>query len=115
MASHNLMRVRARPGVNPGWLYLSLAASQVQAQVKAGAFGSVVDVVDPDGLDTVVLPPPAHGSQGDDALICWQDFAEASRLEDLAVRRLEAEILQRTGALVYGSTAMGGVRDGISD
>jgi hypothetical protein len=97
LASHNLMRVRPKPGVNPGWLYLCFAAWQVQAQVKAGAFGSVVDVVDPSGLDDVLLPPPDE-ARGDTALQCWRDFATANALEIEAVQRLETTILRKAGA-----------------
>jgi len=97
LASHNVMRVRPKPGVNPGWLYLCFAAWQVQAQVKAGAFGSVVDVVDPGGLNEVLLPPPDE-VRGDAALQCWRDFSTATQMETDAVQGLEAAILQAAGA-----------------
>lgn len=96
LASHNVMRVRPNEGVNPGWLYLCLATEHVQAQVKASAFGSVVDVVDPDNLRRVVLPPEDNES-GDIVTECWAEFESASSLEAAAIARLENEILRRTG------------------
>jgi hypothetical protein len=88
LASHNVMRVRARPGVSPGWLYLCFASWQVQAQVKASAFGSVVDVVDPVVLNRVVLPPEDK-DRGDEALDCWRSLDEANAIEAEAVSALE--------------------------
>lgn len=99
LGSHNLMRVRAKEGVHPGWLFLCLASWQVQAQIKASAFGSVVDVVDPAGLGNVVLPTP-NSQRGEAALQCWEDFALATELEDAAGQRVEAAVLERTGAVV---------------
>lgn len=97
LASHNVMRVRPIDAANAGWLYLCLATDHVQAQVKASAFGSVVDVVDPDNLRRVVLPPLDNES-GTAVVDCWVDFESASILESAAVARLESEILMRTNA-----------------
>jgi hypothetical protein len=94
LASHNVMRVRPKPGISPGWLYLCFASWQVQAQVKAGAFGSVVDVVDPSGIDDVLLPPEDR-VRGDQALECWQDLALANAKEAEAVSGLEHALEMR--------------------
>lgn len=99
LASHNLMRVRAIDGIDPGWLFLCLASWQVQAQVKASAFGSVVDVVDPNGLGDVVLPVP-DPVPGEAARRCWGDFAAATALEDAAIDQVEQAILQHSGAAI---------------
>lgn len=99
LGSHNLMRVRARAGVDPGWLFLCLASWQVQAQVKASAFGSVVDVVDPNGLSDVVLPN-LDPQPGEAASRCWSDFATATALEDAAIEQLERAILEHSGAAI---------------
>ncbi|MGV9919743.1 hypothetical protein ACWDUK_21470 [Streptomyces cellulosae] len=99
LASHNVMRVRPNPGTNPGWLYLAFATQHVQSQVKASAFGSVVDVVDPSNLNEVLLPPPDE-ERGDAALQCWRDLGSANALEAAAVNKVEAAILSRVGALI---------------
>lgn len=97
LANNHVMRVRPKAGVNPGWLYLSFAAWQVQAQVKACACGSVVDTVYPPDLDQVLLPP-VDEAKGDAAIQCWKDFSTANSLEIKAVDALESEILARVGA-----------------
>lgn len=99
LASHNVVRARPRPGVNPGWLYLSLALPSVQVQIQARAFGSVVDVVEPDVLSDVLLPV-GDAAAGPDALQCWLDFAAAIALEADAVGQLEGAILGRAGVFV---------------
>lgn len=88
LASHNVMRVRPRSGINPGWLYLCLASWQIQAQIKGGAFGSVVDVVDPSGVDEVLLPPE-DPVRGDEALECWRRLELANTTEAEAINDLE--------------------------
>lgn len=97
LANNHVMRVRPRPGVNPGWLYLCFASWQVQAQVKASACGSVVDAVYPGDLDNVLLPP-IDETRGDAAYKCWKDFAESNRLETDAIARLENAMLTGVGA-----------------
>lgn len=89
LASHNVLRVSPKTGVNPGWLYLCLATPQVQAQIKASAFGSVIDVVTPEDLGEIMLPP-ADDDRGSVALQCWQDLALANSLEADAVTALES-------------------------
>ncbi|GGP91866.1 hypothetical protein [Streptosporangium pseudovulgare] len=99
LASHNVMRVRPNEGTSPGWLYLCFASRHVQLQVKASAFGSVVDVVDPYNLNDVILPPLDEES-GDAALQCWRDLGAANTLEAEAVNRFEAAILRKVGASI---------------
>lgn len=94
LASHNVMRVRPKANVSPGWLYLCFSTDHVQRQVKASAFGSVVDVVDPVNLNEVVLPPMDE-DLGHEAYECWQKFAEASRVEADVIDRLENAMLSR--------------------
>jgi hypothetical protein len=99
LASHNVMRVRPYRDTNPGWLYLAFATQHVQSQVKASAFGSVVDVVDPSNLNEVLLPP-ADEERGDAAFQCWRDLGSANTLEAAAVSKVETTILSRVGALI---------------
>ena len=98
LASHNVMRVRAKAGTSPGWLYLCFASAQVQAQIKASAFGSVIDVVDPANLNDVVVPPQ-DDQRGEEAFQCWRDFGSATAAEAEAVAMLEHEVLRRAGAV----------------
>ncbi len=97
LANNHVMRVRPRPGINPGWLYLAFAAPQVQMQVKACSCGSVVDAVNPSDLDRVILPP-VDDAMGDVALECWRDFASANVAEAQAIHQLETAIRERTGS-----------------
>jgi hypothetical protein len=99
LANNHVMRVRPKAGINPGWLYLSFAAWQVQAQVKACSCGSVVDTVYPIDLDNVLLPAPDE-QQGEAAFNCWQDFARANEVEREAVQTLESAILCGADALI---------------
>jgi len=92
LANNHVMRVRPKPGVNSGWLYLAFALPQVQAQVKACSCGSVVDAVTPADLNKVLLPP-VDESRGDAAWDCWRDFSRASVLEAGAIQRLETAML----------------------
>ncbi|WP_311879191.1 hypothetical protein [Microbacterium forte] len=97
LASHNVMRVRPKEGISPGWLYLCFATEQVQLQVKGSAFGSVVDVVDPANLNEIILPP-VDEERGNEADRCWANFAAANALEAETVARLEQAILMKAVA-----------------
>ncbi|MBY4040281.1 hypothetical protein HQO38_20475 [Rhodococcus fascians] len=96
LASHNVMRVRPHSTVNPGWLYLCFATEHVQIQVKASAFGSVIDVVDPANLGEVVLPKYSD-TLGSSAFDCWRSFEAANELEKKAISMLETKILESAG------------------
>jgi hypothetical protein len=96
LASHNVVRVLPKPGVDSGWLYLCMATWHVQIQVKASAFGSVIDVVTPAELESVALPPVSE-DDGAAASQCWNDFATAATSETEAVKLLERALLERTG------------------
>lgn len=93
LANNHVMRVRPRPDVNAGWLYLAFAVPQVQAQVKACSCGSVVDAVNSADLNRVVLPP-LDEQRGIAALECWREFGIANQLEAEAIATLEA-VVQR--------------------
>lgn len=96
LANNHVMRVRPREGVNPGWLYLCFASSQVQAQVKASACGSVVDAVTPTDLNKVMLPP-VNEDMGDQAFQYWKDLDAANSLEAEAQRLVEEQIMEQSG------------------
>jgi len=96
LANNHVMRVRPKDGVNAGWLYLSFAIEQVQAQVRASACGSVVDAVYPSDLDDVLLPP-VDNARGDRAQKCWDDLAEANQVERAAIQSVEDRILAVAG------------------
>jgi hypothetical protein len=98
LANNHVMRVRPRPGVNPGWLYLAFAVPQVQAQVKACSCGSVVDAVNPSDLNRVILPP-VDDAPGAEAMDCWRDFAAASEAEAKAIETVEIAVQERIAAL----------------
>lgn len=96
LANNHVMRVRAKAGVNPGWLYLAFAISQTQAQVKACSCGSVVDTVYPRDLDRVILPP-VDDEKGDEAAQAWADLSSANEYERRAVDSLETAIKRCVG------------------
>lgn len=88
LGSENVMRVRPREGVNPGWLFLALSTEQAQAQIRSATYGAVVDVVDARRLADVLLPNP-DSDLGDRALTCWGQLELAGELEREAIDELE--------------------------
>jgi hypothetical protein len=87
-ASGHVARAIARTGVSPGWLWLILATSPVQAQIKSLAAGSVIDALYPSELENVLLPTVGK-RMGAGILASWALFAEAARDERKAVSLVE--------------------------
>ncbi|MFT4210747.1 MAG: hypothetical protein QM626_02660 [Microbacterium sp.] len=95
LGSENVMRVRPKEGVDPGWIFLAMSCSQVQAQVKAGTYGAVVDVVDARRLPDILIPPP-NEDLAQQASQCWKDFESARALEDEAIALIQSRIVAET-------------------
>lgn len=97
-ASGHVHRVRPKPGINPGLIYLGCSCAPVQAQLKSLATGSVVDALSEGDVGSVVIPyddGPATLELGEEAVRGWKLFSEASECERRATEALEAEF--RTG------------------
>ncbi len=78
MSSGHVGRVVARPGIDPGWLYLALGSSLARVQIKSKASGSVVDGTYEDDMAGVLLPPP---SSHPEVVELWDLFDDASQKE----------------------------------
>jgi len=91
LASNDVMRLTPRPGVNPAALWLAIAAGQTRLQINALSFGSVVDHMNPQDVESLILPPV------DDDLAAateqaWGDFATANSILNATVERLESAL-----------------------
>lgn len=92
LGSENVMRIRPKEGVNPGWLYLALATPQAQAQIRSATYGAVVDVVDVRRLGDVLILPPDE-ALGERARIAWDGFDEARSVETASIDLVERAVL----------------------
>ena len=86
MASGHVGRVVARPGVDPGWLYLALGSSHARVQIKSKASGSVVDGTYEDDMEAILLPPT---SSHPEVTELWDSLAEASEKEHRAISLID--------------------------
>jgi hypothetical protein len=93
LASNDVMRIRPRESERPGALYLALTSGVAQVQIKATAYGSVIDHTHPWDIENVMLPSPDAGL-GREAEIAWQGFSDAGSLMQRAVNEIEAGIQQ---------------------
>ncbi|SEB45801.1 hypothetical protein SAMN04489727_1911 [Amycolatopsis tolypomycina] len=95
LASNDVMRLVPRRGVRPGAVWLAVATPQVQAQIKALSFGSVVDHMNPWDVEQVIVPdiedPLAKKAES-----AWEDFARSTELIGQAVARLEQSLEEFT-------------------
>ena len=89
MASGHVSRVVARPGIDPGWLYLALGSSHARVQVKSKSSGSVVDGTYADDMAGVLLPPP---SSHPEVVELWNLFGDASQKEHRAASLIDAAL-----------------------
>ena len=89
MASGHVGRVVARPGVDPGWLYLALGSSHARVQMKSKSSGSVVDGTYEDDMAGVLLPPP---SSHPEVVELWDLFGDASQNEHRAASLIDAAL-----------------------
>ncbi|MFR9804939.1 hypothetical protein ACL02T_22025 [Pseudonocardia sp. RS010] len=78
LASNDVMRLVPRPNVPPGLVWLAVAVPQVQAQIKALSFGSVVDHMNPWDVEDVIVPDIGAElvAEVEDA---WEKFARSTR------------------------------------
>ncbi len=89
MASGHVGRVVARPGIDPGWLYLALGSLHARVQIKSKASGSVVDGTYENDMATVLLPPP---SSHPTVVEQWDLFDDASRKEHQAASLVDGAL-----------------------
>jgi type I restriction enzyme S subunit len=89
LASEHVMRLRPRPGVHAGWLYLVMTLPHVQVQIRALARGSVVDTLYERDVAGVIVPP-IDARLGEAVDTAWEDFALAHSLEQRAMLLFEA-------------------------
>ena len=88
LASNHVGRVIPNPGVEPGWVYLSLKVRQSQFQLKAMASGSVVDSTYPWDMGRVVISP-AELVDGGQVVRVWDKFRMANDRQAAAVREVD--------------------------
>lgn len=96
LASGHVGRLVPRRGIDPAWLYVAMASTQVQTQIKALACGSVVDALYEDDLRQVVLPAPG-GVDSRGVMSAWERFSKASLAHERAVILIEEELTRLTG------------------
>ncbi|MCC8446374.1 hypothetical protein [Xanthomonas translucens] len=93
-ASGHVHRVVPKNDTHPGLVYLACSSAPVQAQLKALATGSVVDALSESDVGSVVVPYGTTGrlvELGDQAVMCWDLFGEAIKLEEQATALLESK------------------------
>lgn len=95
-ASGHVFRLKPRPAIHPGLLYLAVSADVSQEILKSRAVGSVVDALWGEDVESVVIPycnTPAALAIADQVVLAWHDFARASDIEDTVVQALETELV----------------------
>ncbi len=73
------MRLVPHADVHPGALWLAIAAPQSQVQIKSLSFGSVIDHMNPWGVETLRVPAVDDEMAGT-ILSGWRSFADAAGL-----------------------------------
>ena len=89
MASGHVGRVKARPGIDPGWLYLALGSSHARVQLKSKASGSVVDGTYEEDMANVLLPRPTSHLK---VVELWNLFSDARHKEHQAASIIDAAL-----------------------
>lgn len=91
LASEDVVRLQPHSATRPGALWLATATPQVQLQLRALTFGSVVDHLAAEDVDGIVMPPVP-----DDLALraeaAWRSFDEAETLMSHTVRELEGSL-----------------------
>ena len=93
-ASGHIHRVRPKPGINAGLVYLACSCAPIQSQFKSLAGGSLVDALSDVDVASVFVPyedSTAAAQLGDAAQEAWHLFEGASAAEKVAIDILEAE------------------------
>jgi hypothetical protein len=93
LASNDVMRLRPRPGVSPGAVWLAIAAHQSRLQINALSFGSVIDHMNPWDVEDVIVPVVTE-AMAQEAEAAWSVFSAASTSISAAVATLEAALRQ---------------------
>lgn len=91
LASEDVVRLQPHDGTAPGALWLSVASPQVQLQLRALTFGSVVDHLAAEDVDAVLLPP-VPGELAARAETAWWEFDAVSVLTEAAIAQFEAAL-----------------------
>lgn len=93
LASNDVMRLRPRRGaVDPGWLWLAMSCNQVQQQIAALPYGSVIDHTGPQDVEALVILPPTDNALGIQAREAWTHFAEARARKQQAIDIVERNL-----------------------
>lgn len=88
LASEDVIRLEPKVGTRPGALWLATSTAQVQLQLKALTFGSVIDHLAAEDVDRIILPG-IPDQLAERAEVAWRDFDEAEALSLIAARELE--------------------------
>ena len=94
LASNDVMRIRPKHARDAGALYLSLASQVAQVQIKAMAYGSVIDHTHPWDIESVAIPK-LDGGLGREASNAWSGFAKAAALMQEAVNQIEGGLQEQ--------------------
>lgn len=89
LASNDVMRLRPRQDVDPGWLWLAVASGQVQSQIAALPYGSVIDHTGPEDVERQVVIPPPDAELGRRARVAWEMFDRARAAKREAIGAVE--------------------------
>jgi hypothetical protein len=84
LASEDVARLVPKDHISKGALWLAIASTHSQLQLKSLAFGSVIDHMDPRGISQVTLPP-LDDDLGADAQHAWEQLAAGASELSLAV------------------------------
>lgn len=93
LASNDVMRLVPRMGVDPGALWLAVAHPDVQAQIKALSFGSVIDHMNPWDVEAVIVPR-INSNIAAHARIAWDTLGKATSLQREAVALLQDHLTE---------------------
>lgn len=91
LASNDVMRLRPRPGVAPGAVWLAVAARQSRLQINALSFGSVIDHMNPWDVEAIHVPVvPADLAAAAEA--GWAAFSRAAQAATSVVAALNEAV-----------------------
>ncbi len=96
LASEDVVRLEPSAGAHPGALWLATATPQVQLQLRALTFGSVVDHLAAEDVDRILLPP-VEDDMADQVLDAWQRLGRAESLIASIAEDLEMSFADASG------------------
>lgn len=97
-ASGHVGRVKAKDGIDPGYLYMAMIHPVVQAQIYSIACGSVVDAVYPDDMEKIIIPK-AINFPYEQVVEAWDMFDKAEKLKIEACEMLSKLLKQKYHSL----------------